>query len=66
MMRSLRVAPSSQRQFGQSQALASHVKLQGQMAGAAGHPLAQDGDDWVCPVTDARYREADGLLRPVV
>lgn len=34
--------------------------------GAAGHPLAQDGDDWVCPVTDARYREADGLLRPVV
>jgi len=39
MMRSLRVAPSTQRQFGQSQALASHVKLQGQMAGAAGHPL---------------------------
>lgn len=31
--------------------------------GRAGHPLDRDGDDWVCPVSGERYREADGALR---
>ena len=33
--------------------------------GTAGHPLTQDGDDWVCPVSGDRYRETDGALKPV-
>lgn len=31
--------------------------------GKAGHPLQQEGQDWVCPQTAARYREQDGVLR---
>ncbi|MDQ4214255.1 acyltransferase [Microbacterium capsulatum] len=30
--------------------------------GRAGRPLAQDGEEWVCPVSGERYREADGGL----
>lgn len=30
--------------------------------GKAGHPLQQEGQDWVCPQTAARYREQDGVL----
>lgn len=30
--------------------------------GTAGHPLEQNGDDWVCPVSGDRYHEADGRL----
>lgn len=33
--------------------------------GEAGHPLGQDGDDWICPSTGRRYRECAGRLRPV-
>lgn len=31
--------------------------------GKAGHPLQQEGLDWVCPQTAAHYREQDGVLR---
>lgn len=32
--------------------------------GEAGHPLRQEGDDWVCPISDNHYRVAtDGLER---
>lgn len=34
-------------------------------AGEAGHPLTQDGDEWVCPVTARRYVETDGVLSPL-
>lgn len=30
--------------------------------GKAGAPLRQEGDGWVCPLTGARYTEADGTL----
>lgn len=30
--------------------------------GKAGHPLQQEGQDWVCPQTAARYQETDGTL----
>ncbi|ADX73688.1 N-acetylglucosamine-1-phosphate uridylyltransferase/acetyltransferase [Pseudarthrobacter phenanthrenivorans Sphe3] len=30
--------------------------------GKAGHPLKQDGGDWVCPESGARYVEQNGLL----
>ncbi|HEX3592156.1 MAG TPA: acyltransferase [Pseudonocardiaceae bacterium] len=30
--------------------------------GTAGAPLRQDGDQWVCPLTGARYTETDGRL----
>lgn len=33
--------------------------------GVAGRPLAKDGDEWVCPVSGDRYREADGVLSPL-
>ncbi len=33
--------------------------------GPAGRRLQQEGDDWVCPATGARFVEQDGTLRPV-
>jgi acetyltransferase-like isoleucine patch superfamily enzyme len=33
--------------------------------GKAGAPLRADGDQWVCPLTGARYEESDGALRAV-
>ncbi|TPV52169.1 N-acetyltransferase [Pseudarthrobacter phenanthrenivorans] len=30
--------------------------------GKAGHPLKQDGGDWVCPESGARYVEQNGVL----
>lgn len=30
--------------------------------GHAGHPLRQEGESWVCPVSDRRYAEVDGTL----
>ncbi|GAA1954103.1 acyltransferase [Microbacterium deminutum] len=33
--------------------------------GTAGHPLGKDGEDWVCPVSGHRYREAEGILSPL-
>jgi UDP-2-acetamido-3-amino-2,3-dideoxy-glucuronate N-acetyltransferase len=31
--------------------------------GKAGQPLRLEGQDWVCPITGAHYREHDGTLR---
>lgn len=33
--------------------------------GRAGRPLAQEGEDWVCPATGERYRESAGTLHPL-
>ncbi|MFF5793535.1 acyltransferase [Paeniglutamicibacter sp. NPDC012692] len=33
--------------------------------GQAGHPLKQDGDHWVCPLTHGRFVEMDGHLQPL-
>lgn len=33
--------------------------------GKAGHPLKQEGKDWVCTKTGARYTEHDGVLSAV-
>ena len=30
--------------------------------GKAGHPLKQEGGEWVCPESGARYQERDGVL----
>lgn len=30
--------------------------------GKAGHPLKQEGSEWVCPESGVRYRERDGVL----
>jgi acetyltransferase-like isoleucine patch superfamily enzyme len=30
--------------------------------GKVGRPLERDGDDWICPASGDRYREAHGIL----